>query len=451
MKRKSLSRLSKVKRKTFAAYILNVAALLSVLQFGYSAPAEANFIKVAPIDGLWWFFDPAGKPFISTGVDTVNFYQDFIKDTKDSPYAKSNLEKYKSQEAWRQATAARLIALNFNTLGAWSDEKIAQEETKKRQHLFYTIVLHAADSFDDWSHEGLPDFYDPKFEQSVKETAKKLCAPHADDERLIGYFSDNELPWLTPLNPLLIQYLNKPAGSPGRRFAYTYLKHHYASFAEFNRVWTTAATSWQQLEASDNKFNASRGDKDKQEKFDKDCKVFAGFAASQYFEVVERSIKAVDPNHLNLGCRFREYPGVEVLRACSAHVDVISFNCYDIDPDKTLTRYEATGRPLLIGEFSFRAVDSGLPNKKGAGPLVASQKLRADFFTAYVKTALKFPYLVGYHWFEYVDQPREGRFDGEDSNFGLASIKDEPYLELTQAMKTVNAQAHALHAKADQP
>jgi agarase len=39
---------------------------------------------------------------------------------------------------------------------------------------------------------------------------------------------------------------------------------------------------------------------------------------------------------------------------------------------------------------------------------------------------------VGWHWFEWVDQPAEGRFDGE--NNGLVSEQDVPYLELTSAM-----------------
>jgi hypothetical protein len=437
--------------KKIASSLLSCAALFLVVQFSFAAPAHANYIKALPIDGLWWLIDPAGKPFVSRGVDTVTLFQDFIKDTKDCPYAKSSLEKYKSQEAWRQATAARLLSLNFNTLGAWSDEKIAQAENKKRQHLYYTIVLHAADSFDDWNHSGLPDFYDPKFEESVKATAEKLCTPHAEDERLLGYFGDNELPWVSLTNPLLIQYLNLPPGAPGRRFALTFLKHHYASFAEFNRTWSTNCESWPQLEATDYKYTASRSDRDRQEKFEKDCNVFAGFASSQYFEVIERSIKAVDPNHLNLGCRFMVFPGIEILRACSAHTDVISFNCYEIDPEKTITKYEACGKPLLIGEFSFRAVDSGLPNTHGGGPIVATQKLRGEYFTDYVKTALKSPSIVGYHWFEHVDQPSEGRFDGENSNCGIASIKDDPYLELTQAMTTVNLHAQSLHAKADQP
>jgi len=110
--------------------------------------------------------------------------------------------------------------------------------------------------------------------------------------------------------------------------------------------------------------------------------------------------------------------------------------------------YAATGKPCLIGEFSFRGADSGLPNTNGAGPLVASQGERATCFRHYVTAAVRKPALVGYHWFEHADQPAEGRFDGENSNFGTVTIGDDVYEELTQTMSAINAEAEDHHAAA---
>jgi hypothetical protein len=56
--------------------------------------------------------------------------------------------------------------------------------------------------------------------------------------------------------------------------------------------------------------------------------------------------------------------------------------------------------------------------------------------------------VVGYHWFEHADQPAEGRFDGENSNFGTVTIEDNVYAELTEAMTRLNAAAEQIHAKA---
>ena len=58
----------------------------------------------------------------------------------------------------------------------------------------------------------------------------------------------------------------------------------------------------------------------------------------------------------------------------------------------------------------------------------------------------KKPAVVGYHWFEHADQPAEGRFDGENSNFGTVTIDDEVYTALTETMTKVNAAAEQIHA-----
>jgi hypothetical protein len=56
----------------------------------------------------------------------------------------------------------------------------------------------------------------------------------------------------------------------------------------------------------------------------------------------------------------------------------------------------------------------------------------------------------GYHWFEHADQPAEGRFDGENSNFGTVTIEDNVYAELTETMTRVNAAAEQIHAETAQ-
>ena len=182
--------------------------------------------------------------------------------------------------------------------------------------------------------------------------------------------------------------------------------------------------------------------------FSADCDVFVAVVADQYFELSVSAIRATDPNHLVIGSRFGYQPQSSVIAAAGRYLDVISFNCYDIDASPVIDAYAASGKPCLISEFSFRGDDSGLPNTRGPGPRVASQIERAQCFERYVTAALKKPAVVGYHWFEHADQPAEGRFDGENSNFGAVTIKDEVYTALTETMTSVNAAAEQIHAKA---
>ncbi|MGC9328112.1 MAG: hypothetical protein ACP5I1_10800, partial [Candidatus Hinthialibacter sp.] len=67
-------------------------------------------------------------------------------------------------------------------------------------------------------------------------------------------------------------------------------------------------------------------------------------------------------------------------------------------------------------------------------------------FTRYVSDLMDQPFIIGYHWFEYADEPAEGRFDGENSNYGLVNIQDEPWEILTNEMTKTNRQVERMHA-----
>ena len=178
------------------------------------------------------------------------------------------------------------------------------------------------------------------------------------------------------------------------------------------------------------------------------CDEFAAMVAERYFEMTTQALRAADPNHLVLGIRFAYPPADAIIQAAARHVDVVSFNGYDPSPASALAVYGRCGKPLLISEFSFRGGDVGLPNTRGNSPVVATQAERAAAYRAYVTVALRHPHVVGVHWFEHADQPAEGRFDGENSNYGMVSIDDRVYVELTAAMTELNAAAEQLHAGA---
>jgi len=55
-----------------------------------------------------------------------------------------------------------------------------------------------------------------------------------------------------------------------------------------------------------------------------------------------------------------------------------------------------------------------------------------------VQALAQIPYVVGADWFQYYDEPTHGRFDGEDYNFGLVDIHDQPYKPLTAAARALD-------------
>jgi hypothetical protein len=448
-----------------------MASLTAALLAAASAQAAGPFFRAEKTDGRWWLTDPDGRRFLSKGVTTVQYAQDMIRDSKRSPYGETAMAKYGSPDAWRTAVAKRLLGWGFNTLGAWSDEELARIDVEGR-HLAYapTVDLGALGAVrlghekQPWLHGVFPDVFDPRFATVAAEIARQRCTPRQNDPRLLGWFSDNELRWgpdWRGSDELLTLFLALSAKAPGRAAAVALLRQRHGTIARFNDVWQTRFSSWDALltggtvkppvvrpavyaqnEAAERTANAADP---RRAAFVADCDAFVAQLAQRYFRVTSEAIRAADPHHLLLGCRFAYLPPAAVLAAAAEHLDVISLNCYERDPRQVLDGYGRYDKPLLIGEFSFRSRDSGLPNTHGAGPIVATQAERAAAYTAYVTAALSRPNLVGYHWFEHADQPREGRFDGENSNYGLVNIRDEPYQLLIRAMSRINREAERRH------
>jgi len=289
---------------------------------------KTGYFHTEQIDGRWWFISPDGNAFFSKGVDNVNF----------APESDSSPKPPADPEAWARAAAEQLRIWNFNTAGAWSARQLYTTG------LVYAPVINIAASAgrDVWLKGGVVDYFSDAFRETADRVAERMCAAHAKDPWLLGYFTDNELRWgrdWRSQETLLDAYLKMPPDSPGFRQAGAFVKEHGNDAAEF-----------------------------------------VGIVAGEYARVTAEAIRRHDPNHLVLGCRFAGYPGDAVIRAAGRHFDVISYHSYNPTPpiDRLEQIAKLTGRPTMITEFSFKAMDSGLPNTKGAAKPVATQKDRAD-------------------------------------------------------------------------
>ena len=368
---------------------------------------RTGYFHTQQIDGRWWLVTPDGNAFFSKGVDNVSFAPE--SDTSPKPPADT--------AAWAKRTVGQLRGWNLNTVGAWSSPVLYPER------IAYTPIIGfaAAAGRDVWLKGGVIDYFSPEFHQIADQVAARVVAPRAKDPWVLGYFTDNELRWgqdWRSKESLLEGYLKMKDDSAGYRKATEFLKARGHSAANLS-------------------------DDDKSE--------FLIAVAEEYGRVTREAIRKYDPNHLILGCRFAGYPGDTVMRSVGRYFDVISFHSYS--PNAPVERLEQitrlTGRPTMITEFSFKAMDSGLPNTKGAARPVATQAERASGFAGYVEALAKLPACVGYHWFEYRDQPKDGRrLDGENSNYGLVKIDFTPWEALTERVTQVNSGLETLHAAA---
>ncbi len=400
---------------------------------------STGFFRVDQRNGIWWLVTPEGNAFISKGVNHVSFRADHAPKLGYSPYERAVRAKYGSQEAWAKAAVSRLREWGFNTLGAWSNSSTFTH------NMAYTVNLNLATRAGaNWLEGAVGDFFSPDFEEKMEAACSERCGSRKNDPWLLGYFTDNELRWGADWRgkrSLLEEYLRFPDGAAGKEAALEFLKKKYRDIGSLNNAWGTSCESWKDLD------NLSRI---KSKKALGDQEEWQEIVARRYFSVCSNAIRKADPNHLILGCRFAGHAPEPVLRGLREHVDVVSFNNYGQDaPVQALERiHRLTGRPAMLTEFSFKAMDSGLPNTRGAGRAVATQSDRAEGFTRYVRGLLDLSFLVGFHWFEHADEPKEGRFDGENSNYGLVTIEDKPWEVLTTRMKEVNSGLETRHEKA---
>jgi hypothetical protein len=368
---------------------------------------RTGYFHAERIGGRWWLVSPEGNAFFSKGVCHVNYAPE--SDHSPPPPADTG--------AWALRVARQLREWGFNTAGAWSARELDSAG------IAYSPVINMAASVqrDVWLKGGAVDYFSREFRETADRIAKAQCAPRADDPWLIGYFTDNELRWgpdWRSKESLLESYLKMPEGSPGFRAAAALLKSRGRSAADLT---------------------------------DEDKDAFLERAAAEYGRVTSEAIRRYDPNHMVLGCRFAGYAPEPVLRALAPYFEVFSYHSYTPKaPREALERLaRITSKPTMVTEFSFKAMDSGLPNTKGAAKPVATQQDRADGFAAYVEELAAIPSCVGYHWFEYRDQPAEGRrLDGENSNYGVVKIDGSPWEVLTARMKQVNAVLETLAAQA---
>ena len=425
-----------------------------------------GWFRTQNVDGTWWFVTPEGRLFFSVGIDCVATWErtfiegretwfDWLPDKEGlygelfgyassthsmaeriggegrtfSFYCANLIRKYGDawKTKWRDTAYARLRAWGFNTIGNWSQADVLA-------HSPIPFVATANISGDFRRIEGakgywgrMPDVFDPKFADAAAASVAGTAKRYGTNPLCLGYFVDNELSWET----IRAGTLASPPDQPCRVALIERLKEKYGTIGKLNGAWGTDAEGWDDLHVPGN-ISA---------KCAEDLDDFVYAFARRYFHTVKGALRRHAPHQLYLGCRLSSAPP-PVVRACADVADVVSFNLYR----PSIKRQDWTGendigKPVIIGEFHFGALDRGMFHT-GLVP-TRDQQERAESYVTYVRSVADCPSFVGCHWFQYVDEPITGRFfDGENYNIGFVTVVDSPYPELVAAAKKVHAELY---------
>lgn len=408
---------------------------------GLESLSQTGFFNVKKMNDVWWFVDPEGNPFISKGINHISYWDAYYGDV--GAYAKNNDKIYPSYEAWENQTRHRMQEWNFNTITSWSDPELYVG----KDGFAYTILIDFAGRAGVGFHDAkVVDYFSSEFEEIVDVTAAQLCAPLKDDPYLLGYFTDNELIWgpdWRTSNSLLQLYFELPKSSPGRNFLLEFLQEESISIESFNITWGSSIQDWNELENLSSNHLSAKNSAKAQEL----TNVFAGHVSSQYSSITTQAIKRYDPNHLVLGCRYAFYPGDNIVAAASEYFDVMSLASYSLFPplDELDKIYNKIDKPFIIEEFSFNSYDSKVFELEYSKRNFLTQDQRSVALSEYIRSFMSRPYVIGYHWYKWCDNP-DGLFK-LGANCGLVNERDEPYTKFVDVFTLLNYLAESIHSK----
>jgi hypothetical protein len=421
-----------------ALLLSSAVAVLTQLAARADELASAPPFSIRQEGGCFWLVTPGGERFFSRGVCCVNQGVPREKHDPDNPgYAA--WQHYNGPTAWAEAALGRMRAWGFTTVGGWSDFDTAR--ASRETNFYFTPVLHIG------STAGAPwwDMWDAQVIARMDETARRQILPWRGDPRLLGYYTDNEMGWWNAT--LFKMTLEQPPTSGQRRRLMTLLRESYGGdwdrlLADFE---PEGAASWEELDRRGMLYLRSGGQGIRV------MRRFLGLLAERYYSLTRELIRKYDRRALILGDRYQSFFYPEVARAAAAHVDAISSNLNASWNDGSFLRcyldtlHGLTGKPILVSEFYAAAREnrSGNRNSRGVFPVVATQRERAAAFRRTTTDLLRLPYVIGADWFQFADEPRHGREDGENFNFGLVDIRDRPYEEVTAAAKVFRDMAAA--------
>ena len=420
-----------------------------------------GFFGVQKYKDKWWLIDPQGWLFWSHGIDCVrsanatpitdreHYFQNLPKADslfstfygrgswaphgyyKDhSPYrtydfSRANfLRKYgpEWQQKFADITHRRLKSWGLNTIANWSDSKI---------YLMRKTPYVATISYSSRRLEGSQgywgkfyDVFDSSFRQSLRSRLEREKNASAADPWCFGYFVHNELSWGDDTS-LAIAALISPPDQPAKKVFIEDLKAKYNMIDKLNNTWGTNHKTWDTLMHS-----TQAPDKKKARD---DLTAFYTKIAETYFKIIREEVKKIAPNQLYMGCRFAWVNDLAA-SAATKFCDIVSYNRYSYNVENHRLP-DGIDMPVIIGEFHFGALDRGMFHT--GLRKTANQQDRADKYKSYVQGALRNPYIVGTHWFQYKDQATTGRGDGENYQIGFIDICDKPYSETIKACRQV--------------
>lgn len=407
---------------------------------------------------------PTGRfEFVETSTDVWHLFDD--QGTPVAPMVGYPRVFSSGETAIMQDTYDKLIAQNWAIVeGSRAPREMAEyaEGQGTREIPFYTRpsaqsggVFAFAEKYDGATtavngHE-FPDPWDPAFRTAVRTAVQTQY----DNAR--GVESAPKPKWFVAMavdneihlgNNDLYRYVYSTFANA--QFI-LYLQGLYPTIAALNTAWGTSFADYDAI------FTANTDPElmDPTDQIFLDWRGFEPIMLTQYFDVIESEIKAIATTENICSPSLYRASIITYIRYASVwrnRYDCILFNAYPRwysgsglppeDQQSVDELYAATGKPIIINEYSVPAVDSGLYDGPtldfSFGQVVDTQENRSRRASQQAMGNYNHPAIVGARWFRWNDYNNPP--DSRDANRGLYEGDDvTPYTTLIDRFTTQNA------------
>jgi hypothetical protein len=412
------------------------------------ASAECNFESIP--NGQWrletkggaaWLVTPCGERFFSVGINGLDPAQ--LNPPTHLPRTRHTwLPLPAAPESWGKSNLALIRRWGFNTVGGFSAPNLPLPNIPEIDLGWRADIL--------WS-----DPFDPATDQRVIATAREAVSASKNSAYRIGYFPDNEIGWWN--GALFVHYMRESAGNHTKQKLIALIRSYYhddwrrftddfvvpAGITSFDDLLGRSGVT-AQLRPGGNGIRVVRA--------------WTATVAANYYGLIHRALREADPRALIFGDRLPIYYDSDAVRAETPYVDAIATN-YNVDsPDGWIAHYYFDGlrklsgnKPVLISEWFYAAKENETGNSNNEHLMtVPTQTERAAGAAKAARNFARIPEIVGIHWFQYYDEPKGGRNDGEDYDFGLLDRRGRPYEKLVTALAAANQTLAGVHREYSQ-
>ena len=431
-------------------------------------------------------FTPLGNMFYASGPTGIDAIGDYIGGTSESPYNDAIIARYGNETAWADETYKRMCRFGMRAMGGWVNDVDVARFAGRLAYAVNVDIYAAMPAVptDPGSPKPRRDVFvaDARDRAERAVRSKTLVTRCASDPWCIGVYVENEAPYAPSFfgaGSHLDVYLTEPAGTAGKVALQKFFMRRYPDVRTFNAVWNTTLSDWSDFQSLTalgpcpaspdwtDDFCVINGPDPQRV----DRENFEAEVAGNNARLADSVLAAIEPAMLNLGPRLViESHSPKVLRAISAPADIVSVNNYDVadaasliltpelkaryaqlgylsfEPFRRLRQIAAiTRKPIWVSEWFYRVA-----RPEGSRPPILPERpdprTRADAAARYLDELLAMPFVVGDSWFQWPDQPIEGRADGENQLIGIVDINDNPneplVTELSRRYRSAAQRSH---------